>query len=171
MPSPNWYEKNIYDNIDIGDESIPTLFGRGVHLNLTDCLLTSFLLKGHFQFKKECKAKYGEDIYNLFMDAFDHLPVGATLENGDGKYLCVHGGLSPALPTIEDMQRFDRKQEIPKKGPLCDLVWSDPLEEGLAAFSSRFLLCRTHHNVDVCLTSPICRVWGGVVAGGHERMV
>jgi serine/threonine-protein phosphatase 2A catalytic subunit len=73
------------------------------------------------------------------MEAFDNLPVAATIENSDGKYLCVHAGLSPSLPTIDDINKFDRKMEVPKKGPLCDLVWSDPLEEGSTTFFSGLL--------------------------------
>ena len=31
----------------------------------------------------------------------------------NGSVLCVHGGLSPDLPTIDQMRLLDRKQEIP----------------------------------------------------------
>ena len=44
----------------------------------------------------------------------------------EGKLFCVHGGLSPFLPTIEQIRLINRKQEIPREGGFCDLLWSDP---------------------------------------------
>ena len=40
--------------------------------------------------------------------------------------LCVHGGLSPDIITLDQMRLIDRKQEIPHEGAFCDLMWSDP---------------------------------------------
>lgn len=42
------------------------------------------------------------------------------------EFLCVHGGLSPDIKTIADIQKIDRFREIPHEGPMCDLMWSDP---------------------------------------------
>ena len=39
--------------------------------------------------------------------------------------LCVHGGLSPDLKTLDQIRTIERNQEIPHKGAFCDLVWSD----------------------------------------------
>lgn len=44
----------------------------------------------------------------------------------DEKILCVHGGLSPEIRTIDQIRTLERNQEIPHKGAFCDLVWSDP---------------------------------------------
>jgi serine/threonine-protein phosphatase 4 catalytic subunit len=40
--------------------------------------------------------------------------------------LCVHGGLSPSVTTLDQIRLIDRKVEVPHDGPMCDLLWSDP---------------------------------------------
>jgi serine/threonine-protein phosphatase 2B catalytic subunit len=54
------------------------------------------------------------------------LPIAAEV-NGD--YLCMHGGVSPELDMIEDINKIDRFIEPPLKGFLCDLLWSDPCND------------------------------------------
>lgn len=44
----------------------------------------------------------------------------------------VHGGLSPDLTSLDEVKAMDRFQEIPREGPMCDLLWSDPYEEDAA---------------------------------------
>lgn len=46
--------------------------------------------------------------------------------NPTGAILCVHGGLSPLVDSIDKIRLLDRKQEVPHEGPMCDLLWSDP---------------------------------------------
>jgi len=41
----------------------------------------------------------------------------------------VHGGISPELVKLAEINLIDRKREIPMEGMLCDLVWSDPMDE------------------------------------------
>lgn len=45
-----------------------------------------------------------------------------------GALLCVHGGLSPLIQTLNSIRLLDRKQEVPHEGAMCDLLWSDPDE-------------------------------------------
>jgi len=79
----------------------------------------------HFNFRQECEYKYDICIYNAVMDAFDNLPLAATV---NGKFLAVHGGLSPEMLNLESISTLDRFREPPKQGLFCDLLWSDPLE-------------------------------------------
>lgn len=65
---------------------------------------------------------------------FDFLPLAAVV---DGKVLCVHGGLSPEIRTLDQVRVVARAQEIPHEGAFCDLVWSDPEDVDTWAVSPR----------------------------------
>jgi diadenosine tetraphosphatase ApaH/serine/threonine PP2A family protein phosphatase len=51
-----------------------------------------------------------------------------TTGSTSGAVLCVHGGLSPLIDTVDKIRLLDRKQEVPHEGAMCDLLWSDPDE-------------------------------------------
>lgn len=51
-----------------------------------------------------------------------------SVGNPTGAILCVHGGLSPLVDTVDKIRLIDRKQEVPHEGAMCDLLWSDPDE-------------------------------------------
>ncbi|KOS17875.1 Serine/threonine-protein phosphatase PP-X -like protein 4 [Escovopsis weberi] len=53
---------------------------------------------------------------------------GGSIGNPGGAVLCVHGGLSPLIDTVDKIRLIDRKQEVPHEGAMCDLLWSDPDE-------------------------------------------
>lgn len=79
-----------------------------------------------YGFYAECEQKYGNSSAWAFcVDVFDFLPLAAVV---DGRVLCVHGGLSPDVSTIDQIRNIDRRQEIPTSGAFCDFMWSDPEE-------------------------------------------
>eukprot|EP00397_Hematodinium_sp_SG-2012_P013259 GEMP01013455.1.p1 GENE.GEMP01013455.1~~GEMP01013455.1.p1 ORF type:complete len:508 (+),score=71.87 GEMP01013455.1:148-1671(+) len=79
-----------------------------------------------FNFRDECEHKLNVEVYDAFMEAFDALPLAATI---NGKFLAIHGGLSPDFKTLDQVHKIDRFREPPKDGIFCDLLWSDPAED------------------------------------------
>ena len=77
-----------------------------------------------YGFYEEIDRKYGNtNPWNYCTEVFDYLPLGAII---DGSVLCIHGGLSPEIRTIDQIRIINRNMEIPPDGPFCDLMWSDP---------------------------------------------
>ncbi|MCJ1400743.1 hypothetical protein MMC11_003951 [Xylographa trunciseda] len=88
-----------------------------------------------YGFYEECHQKYGNpSVWKAATQVFDFLPLAALV---DGKVLCVHGGLSPEIRTLDQIRVIARAQEIPHEGAFCDLVWSDPEEVETWAVSPR----------------------------------
>lgn len=91
-----------------------------------------FLLRGNHEcasinriygFYDECKRRYNIKLWKTFTDCFNCLPIVALVE---GTILCMHGGLSPDLKNIEQLEEIERPLEVPDSGLVCDLLWSDP---------------------------------------------
>ena len=76
-----------------------------------------------YGFLDECKRRYNFKLWKEFINVFNHLPVAAVIEN---KIICMHGGLSPDLKNLQQIERLSRPTGIPESGVLCDLLWSDP---------------------------------------------
>ncbi|KAA6379492.1 MAG: putative Serine/threonine-protein phosphatase 6 catalytic subunit [Streblomastix strix] len=92
-----------------------------------------YLLRGNHEtrqisntygFFDDCMKQYG----NIFpwtkcMEVFDCLPIAALI---DDRVLCVHGGLSPDIRTVDQIRLIPRRLEVPAQGAYSDLMWSDP---------------------------------------------
>ncbi|KAK1761111.1 Serine/threonine-protein phosphatase SIT4 [Echria macrotheca] len=88
-----------------------------------------------YGFYEECQTKYGNaSVWKACCQVFDFLVLAAIV---DGTVLCVHGGLSPEIRTIDQIRVVARAQEIPHEGAFCDLVWSDPEDIDTWAVSPR----------------------------------
>jgi serine/threonine-protein phosphatase PP1 catalytic subunit len=118
------------DYVDRGKQSIETI-----------CLLLAykikfpdnfFLLRGNHEcasinriygFYDECKRRFSVRLWKTFTDCFNCLPVAAVV---DDKILCMHGGLSPEMDSLDQIRAIERPADVPDQGLLCDLLWSDP---------------------------------------------
>jgi len=90
-----------------------------------------------YGFYDECQRKYGNaNVWKACCAVFDCLNLAAII---DSTILCVHGGLSPEIRTLDQIRVLSRAQEIPHSGAFCDLMWSDPddVEGGTWSVSPR----------------------------------
>mmetsp|Transcript_15547 Transcript_15547/g.46610 ORF Transcript_15547/g.46610 Transcript_15547/m.46610 type:complete len:424 (-) Transcript_15547:71-1342(-) len=103
-----------------------------------------FLLRGNHEcstlnriygFYDECKRRYSVKLWRVFGDCFNCMPVAAVVAE---RIICMHGGLSPELESLDQIRALQRPTEVPEDGLLCDLLWSDPDANTLGwAYSSR----------------------------------
>ena len=118
------------DYVDRGKQSVETLilllaykikYPEGV-----------FLLRGNHEcqnisrwygFWDECKRRYSLKMWREFVTLFNNLPVAALIED---RILCMHGGISPHLLDLNEINKINRPATVPDEGLLCDLLWSDP---------------------------------------------
>jgi len=118
------------DYVDRGKQSLETI-----------CLLFAFkvkypqnffLLRGNHEassinrvygFYDECKRRYNSKLWKTFSDVFNCLPISAIV--GD-KIFCTHGGISPDLKDMNQIDAIARPTEVPDMGMLTDLLWADP---------------------------------------------
>jgi serine/threonine-protein phosphatase PP1 catalytic subunit len=59
------------------------------------------------------KRRYSIKLWKTFTDCFNCLPVCALI---DEKILCMHGGLSPDLQSLEQIKKIMRPTDIPDSG-------------------------------------------------------
>ncbi len=58
-----------------------------------------------FTFREEVIDKYDVETYDYFMEVFDALPIAALVAK---KYLAMHGGISPELSKLEQINAVNR---------------------------------------------------------------
>ncbi|RKO94838.1 serine/threonine-protein phosphatase PP1-beta catalytic subunit-like protein [Blyttiomyces helicus] len=83
-----------------------------------------------FGFTDECKRKYNMKVWKTFVDCFNYMPIAALVSD---KVFCCHGGLSPDLLKISQVDLIRKPCPIPEEGLMCDLLWADP-EKNIKGF-------------------------------------
>ncbi|KAJ6628138.1 protein phosphatase type 1 [Mycena sp. CBHHK59/15] len=127
------------DYVDRGKQSLETI-----------CLLLAykikypenfFILRGNHEsasvnriygFYDECKRRYNIKLWKTFTDCFNCFPIAAIIGE---RIFAMHGGLSPDLQSMDQIRCVMRPTDIPERGLLSDLVWSDP-EKDITGWSA-----------------------------------
>ena len=86
-------------------------------------------VSGHFGFKQECKVKYGVNVYYKFLLCFQTMPIAALISTAYGDIFACHGGISPSLKTLDEIEKLDRFIEPESDLSLLDILWSDPITD------------------------------------------
>jgi len=112
------------------------------------CLLVRFpnrvfLIRGNHEFRGVCnpsglmtdlKHLYdSSDLYDIFQEAFDWIPLAAQI---GADYLCLHGGLSPLLNSIDDIRAIPYPIRNYEEKLVSDILWSDPCKSILGFLDS-----------------------------------
>ena len=116
------------DRGEYGPEIVLRLFALKLRYPKNICLLRGNHESRHqtqmFNFRQQCVDLYDSEFYDTVMETFDRLPLAALV---NGLYLCMHGGISERIRTVDDINLIDRKQEPPEDEHLMnDLLWADP---------------------------------------------
>ena len=68
-----------------------------------------------YGFYDECLRKYGNaNVWRILTDLFDYMPLTALV---DSQIFCLHGGLSPSIDSLDQIQQLDRVQARPLRPP------------------------------------------------------
>ena len=130
----------------------------------------SEMINRTYGFYDECKRRYNLRIWKIFSDCFNWLPISSIVNS---RILCMHGGLSPDLKELKNIKQIVRPTEVPDKGLLCDLLWSDPEADaedwapnnrGISVLFNENLVEKAIDELDIDL---ICRAHQ-VVESGYE---
>jgi serine/threonine-protein phosphatase PP1 catalytic subunit len=91
-----------------------------------------FLIRGNHEcdtinrlygFMAECKKRYSVALWEKHCELFNMLPLAAIVSD---KIFCIHGGLSPTLESVSQIEKIARPLVLPSKGMVVDFLWSDP---------------------------------------------
>ncbi|PIO76753.1 Ser/Thr phosphatase family protein [Teladorsagia circumcincta] len=93
-----------------------------------------FLLRGNHEcanvnraygFYDECMRRYqSQRMWQSFQDVFCVMPLTALVGE---KILCMHGGLSPHLESLDQLRNIPRPTEATGATLEMDLLWADPV--------------------------------------------
>jgi Calcineurin-like phosphoesterase len=134
------------DFCDRGENSVPSLIHLALMRQLESVNVVALrgnhdtremngINKSYHSLQAECRERFGkaegDKWWELFNDFLDGLPYAVTIKSKiypDAKGLvCVHGGVCPTYPYLNEMNRVPRADRLAK---FDHIMWSDPDEGG-----------------------------------------
>lgn len=127
--NPYLFNGDVVDRGSFSVECILVLFGFKLlypnHLFIARGNHESETMNKIFGFEGEVKNKFSQQMYDLFAEVFEYLPLAHCLNE---KVLVMHGGLfNKDNVTLEQIRQIDRVRQPPEEGLMCDILWSDPM--------------------------------------------
>ncbi|XP_034234230.1 serine/threonine-protein phosphatase PP1-beta-like, partial [Thrips palmi] len=130
-PPPEQRYLFLGDYVDRGPQSVEVIvLLLALRLRHPDCMALlrgnheSALLNRNYGFYRELERRgYSQSLQKRFADCFNCMPLAAVV---GGRIFCCHGGLSPELRDLEQINMLPRPADVPRSGLFCDLLWSDP---------------------------------------------
>ncbi|EJW88132.1 serine/threonine protein phosphatase [Wuchereria bancrofti] len=93
-----------------------------------------FLLRGNHEcanvnrvygFYEECMRRFNSvNLWQIFQDTFQCMPLTALVGE---RILCMHGGISPQLKSLQQLREIKRPVDITSPSLEMDLLWADPV--------------------------------------------
>ena len=94
-----------------------------------------YLIRGNHEFES-INSTYGfqdevlfffgtNDLFLTINKTFEYLPIAAVIKN---QMFCVHGGLSPTLHSLAQIESIQRPFKTYESDFVADLLWSDPVQ-------------------------------------------
>ncbi|KAF1758676.1 hypothetical protein GCK72_015135 [Caenorhabditis remanei] len=95
-------------------------------------------VNANYGFRDELIEKFkegpGTELWNLYNEVFCFLPLAAVISE---RILCMHGGISPDLRTLKDIENINRPiTDI--SNIVLDLLWSDPMPARRKGYHSKY---------------------------------
>ena len=128
-----WYESKVVflgDYVDRGDfqlEVVTVLLALAVQYPTQVSLLRGNhefeSVNSIYGFREQVMERYSEKVWKAFNEVFTYLPLAAVI---DKRFFCVHGGLSPRLNTLDDIESLQLPIQEMDDPLVAHLLWSDP---------------------------------------------
>ncbi|KAF6772989.1 hypothetical protein AHF37_08204 [Paragonimus kellicotti] len=142
--NPYLFNGDFVDRGSFSVECIFTLFGFKLlypdHFYLSRGNHESENMNRLYGFEGEVKSKYSMEMVDIFTELFNWLPLCHLINH---RILVMHGGLfSDDAITLDDIRKISRDRQPVEGSPMCELLWSDPMELNGRAPSKRGIGCQ-----------------------------
>ncbi|GMT18422.1 hypothetical protein PFISCL1PPCAC_9719, partial [Pristionchus fissidentatus] len=179
---PGWLtQKYVFlgDYIDRGKQSIEVMtVCFSLKVVFPNCF---FLLRGNHEtkainkqygFMQELEERFPKDqadkLFSEFNEAFTYMPLACIIGNS---ILCMHGGISPKLSSLQDILDIPKPLVDPNANELaCDLMWSDPMI-GLKGYKENAVRGVSVHFGEDALEEVMDKLNLHMVVRGHQMMM